>query len=47
MLYIEAMVVVLKHAESSGSLPLEMPDASPGGNELESSSSLIAFSIVQ
>lgn len=47
MLYMEAMPVVLKHAEPSGSLPSEMPDASPGGNELESSFSLIPLPIAQ
>lgn len=39
----EAMSVVLKHAEPSGSLPSEMLDENPGGSELESSISLIPF----
>lgn len=42
----ELAVVVLKHAEPSGSLLSEMPDASLGVNELESSLSLIDFPIV-
>lgn len=47
MLYIEALPVVLKHTELSGSLPSERPDASPGGSELESSFSLIPLPIAQ
>ena len=43
----EAMPVVLKHAEHSGSLPSEMPDASPGGSKLGSSFSLIPLPIAQ
>lgn len=43
----EAMPVVLKHAEPSGSLPSEVPDATPGGSELGSSFSLILLPIAQ
>lgn len=47
MLYVEAVPVVLEHTEPSVSLPSEMPDASPGGSELESLFSLVALPIAQ
>lgn len=44
MLNVEAVPLLLKHTEPSGS---EMPDASPGGSELESLFSLIALPVPQ
>lgn len=44
VLYVEAVPLLLKHTEPSGS---EMLDTSPGGSELESLSSLIALPVPQ